>query len=139
RLGSRYHIMAFDITGRAFDPPAQQIPEAFVAAYPFRRVLNVPLVFGDEWTGRVFIFDPRLDVRLGALTLFLQTIVRHVGPALFGVYLMGRLQARAGAVERARVARELHDGVIQSLVGVEMQLEVVRNQEPFRGTPSSDE
>ena len=31
-------------------------------------------------------------------------------------------------MERARVARELHDGVIQSLIGVEMRLEALRNQ-----------
>jgi signal transduction histidine kinase len=31
-------------------------------------------------------------------------------------------------VERTRISRELHDGVIQSLIGVEMQLEVTRRQ-----------
>jgi len=45
----------------------------------------------------------------------------------------------AAALERARVARELHDGVIQSLIGVEMQLEVLRGQDGLRNTPSGAE
>ena len=39
-----------------------------------------------------------------------------------------RPHAKAIATERARLARELHDGVIQSLVGIEMQLEVIRRE-----------
>jgi signal transduction histidine kinase len=54
---------------------------------------------------------------------------------VFNVYLLGRLRARAGAIERARVARELHDGVIQSLIGVEMQLEVLRGNEAVKTGP----
>jgi len=38
------------------------------------------------------------------------------------------LRLRAGAVERARFARELHDGAIQSLIAVEMQVDVLRRQ-----------
>jgi signal transduction histidine kinase len=36
----------------------------------------------------------------------------------------------ASAAERARVARELHDGVIQSLLGLRIQIEVLRRREP---------
>src|SRR5437764_11654223 len=36
---------------------------------------------------------------------------------------------RARAAERARVARELHDGAVQSLIAVEMQVDVLRRQE----------
>ena len=46
------------------------------------------------------------------------------------VLLSERVRAveRAGALERARFARELHDGAIQSLIAVEMQLDVLRRQ-----------
>jgi signal transduction histidine kinase len=43
-------------------------------------------------------------------------------------YLLRRLRSRAVAAERRRVARELHDGVIQSLVGLEMQTAAIRRQ-----------
>jgi len=38
------------------------------------------------------------------------------------------LRRRAGAAERARFARELHDGAVQSLIAVEMQVDVLRRQ-----------
>ncbi len=59
---------------------------------------------------------------------FLQDLVRHVGPAVYNVYLLHRLRRRAEAAERARVARELHDGAVQSLIAVEMQVDVLRRQ-----------
>ena len=44
------------------------------------------------------------------------------------MYLLRRLRRRAGALERARFARELHDGAVQSLISVEMQVDVLRRQ-----------
>jgi two-component system sensor histidine kinase DegS len=51
------------------------------------------------------------------------------------VFLLRRLRSRAGAVERARVARELHDGAIQSLFGIQMKVEALRR----RTTPNAAE
>ena len=130
-----FRITALDGAGRSVDAAAWQIPDAFAVAHPFRRLIGVPVRFGAEWAGRVFVIDPRVDVRLVSLARFLQTLVRQVGPAVFSVYLLDQLRIRASAIERARVARELHDGVIQSLVGVEMQLEVLRGSEPLRQSP----
>jgi signal transduction histidine kinase len=138
-FGSRYRAVTIDETGRHVAVTPAKVPDAFVAAHPFRRLLSAPVRFGDEWAGRIFIFDPALNVRPLSLVQLLQTLVQQVGPAVFSVYLQQELRARAGAVERARVARELHDGVIQSLIGVEMQLEVLRSQQPVRATPIADE
>jgi signal transduction histidine kinase len=137
--GTSTSTMAIDPAGRFMDAFEVAVPDTFVAAYPFRRLILAPVTLGDEWSGRIFIFEPRLSVPLVELTEFLQTLIRQVGPAVFSVYLQNRLAARAGALERARVARELHDGVIQSLIGVEMQLEVMRGQEPLRATPAGAE
>ena len=59
---------------------------------------------------------------------FLQELVRQIGPAVYNVFLLRRLRLRAGAVERARVARELHDGAVQSLIAMEMQVDVLRRK-----------
>jgi signal transduction histidine kinase len=137
--GASIDTVAIDATGRFVDASDIIVPDAFVAAYPFRRLILAPVKLGDEWSGRLFVFEPRLNMPLVELTEFLQTLIRQVSPAVFSVYLQNRLEARAGALERARVARELHDGVIQSLIGVEMQMEVMRGQDPLRGTPAGAE
>ena len=94
----------------------------------FDAVVSVSLAFGREWTGRVFVFDPEMMGEPEEELRFLQEFAQQVGPAIYNVYLMRRLRERAGAVERARFARELHDGAIQSLIAVEMQLDVLRRQ-----------
>jgi signal transduction histidine kinase len=92
----------------------------------FRSMCAVSLSSAGEWSGRLFLFEP---ARLGTGELrFLQELARQASPAVSNVYLLRRLRQRAGAVERARVARELHDGAIQSLIAVEMQVDVLRKQ-----------
>ncbi|HUM06723.1 MAG TPA: ATP-binding protein [Terriglobales bacterium] len=95
---------------------------------PFGSVMSVGFNFGREWTGRVYILDPEMMGDSEEELRFLQEFAQQVGPAVYNVYLMRRLRERAGAAERAKFARELHDGAIQSLIAVEMQLDVVRRQ-----------
>ena len=132
-------LRAINPAGRVVSAVGWEVPAPFLAAHSFRRLISAPVAFGDEWAGRVFIFEPRLVIRTIALAQFLRAILRQVGPAVFNVYLLSRLRSRAGAIERARVARELHDGVIQSLVGVEMQLEALRSADAVRELPAGAE
>ncbi len=94
--------------------------------FGWKTALCVAGMDGPGWAGRLFIFDPRPggtpDLR------FLQTVVRQVAPALFNLYLQRRLHSDGGVVQRARISRELHDGVIQSLIGIEMELDVLRRE-----------
>jgi two-component system nitrate/nitrite sensor histidine kinase NarX len=103
----------------------EPLPDAFVAAEQFSSVAALNMGLAGEWHGRVYVFDPaRAD---GAEALhFLEALGEHVTPVLTNVFLLRRLRARAGAAERARVARELHDGAIQALFGIEMKLEALR-------------
>jgi signal transduction histidine kinase len=59
---------------------------------------------------------------------FAQRLVRELGGVVQSRFLLWRLRSRIGAMERARVARELHDGTIQSLVGAEMEVDVLRRR-----------
>ncbi len=94
----------------------------------FDTMISVALLFGKEWSGRVFLFDPEMMGNPEEELRFLQEFSQQVGPAIYNVYLVRRLRERAGALERGRFARELHDGAIQSLIAVEMQLDVLRRQ-----------
>lgn len=106
-------------------------PEALVPLanrYKFDTITTISFVFGREWWGRIFLLDPVLIGHPEEELRFLQELVRQAGPAVYNVYLLRRLRRRAGAVERARFARELHDGAVQSLIAVEMQVDVLRRQ-----------
>jgi signal transduction histidine kinase len=114
-----YHL---DTNGRS-RKSAVALPKRFLSAHRFRTVLVLSAEGAEQAAYRVFLFD----ARVGAHALrMLQAISRQVGPALYSVEMLARLQSRVGAAERARVARDLHDGIIQSLIGLEMQVEVWR-------------
>jgi signal transduction histidine kinase len=94
----------------------------------FESVISVSFLFGSEWRGRVFLFDPAWRGEKQEELRFLLDLVHQVGPAVYNVYLLHRLRRRASAAERAKFARELHDGAVQSLIAVEMQVDVLRRQ-----------
>ena len=96
------------------------------ARHGFDRLVAISFSFGPELEGRVFLLEPELGSSAEEELRFLQDMVRQVGPAIYNVYLLRRLRKRAGALERSRLVRELHDGAVQSLIGVEMQVDVLR-------------
>jgi signal transduction histidine kinase len=126
RRGSRFAIALDRGGGRvAADRSAAR---AFLGAHPCRAVLCCALELGDEWRGRFILLDPAEGLVDERNLRGLQGLVRQLAPALYSVYLLRRLRSRASAIERARIARELHDGVIQSLIGLEMEVDVLRRQ-----------
>ena len=102
---------------------AIDVPGTFLAVHPFESVLVVTTSFGGQWQDRLFVFDAKAGSRPLRL---LRAIATRLGPAIHMLDLVGQLGSRVGAAARARVARELHDGVIQSLIGLEMEVEVWR-------------
>jgi two-component system nitrate/nitrite sensor histidine kinase NarX len=128
RVAKHFDAVLLDGSGKRLRDVDTAFLENLGRAESFQSVASVAFGFGREWTGRVFIFDPERIGDPEEELRFLQEFAQQVGPAIYNVYLMRRLRERAGAVERARFARELHDGAIQSLIAVEMQLDVVRRQ-----------
>ena len=100
-------------------------------------VLAVKLEVGREWSGRFVLVNGRLGWNRERELRFAQNVLGQVAPALYSIYLFRRLRSRAGAMERARVARELHDTTIQSLISIEMQVDVLRRR--TNGQPQSAE
>ncbi|MFZ0808653.1 MAG: histidine kinase, partial [Candidatus Sulfotelmatobacter sp.] len=104
----------------------------------FESLIALSFLFGGDWRGRVFLFDPEWSGERQEELRFLLNLVQQVGPAVYNVYLLHRLRRRASAAERTRVARELHDGAVQSLIAVEMQVDVLRRQAEA-GKPTTGE
>jgi signal transduction histidine kinase len=121
-------LVALDADGARVKEVSLAFLDGLAKRYQFKSLATVSFLFGREWSGRIFLLDPTLGRDLEEELRFLQEYVRRVGPAVYNVYLLRRLRRRAGALERARFARELHDGAVQSLISVEMQVDVLRRQ-----------
>jgi len=139
RKGDSFDLLALDRNGmRVRNAPVDFLPR-LKGFYAFQSLATVSFVFGQEWTGRIFLFDAQLTGDREEELRFLQELVRQVGPAVYNVYLIRRLRLKAGAIERARFARELHDGAVQSLIAMEMQVDVLRRQSATQQVPVTEE
>ena len=103
------------------------IPTALAAEHPCHSMYVVTFACADEWHGRLLLLDPRM----GSSEAFLQTfelLLSHLVPAVASVCDLHALRRRAASQERARLARELHDGIVQELVNMDIELELARRQ-----------
>jgi signal transduction histidine kinase len=124
------------LTARVVEPGAWplrhvtvDLPAGLTEGVSFTRIIVANFGMQDQWRGRVYLFDPSPTAHTDQSVHFLDALADYITPALTNVYLLGRLRARATAEERARVARELHDGAIQALLGIEMKVEALRRRQ----------
>ena len=126
--GDKWTALALDYSGHPVPvtnlAPLVQLRQV----QSFDSLVTVSFLSGGEWRGRIFLYNPEWRGEKQEELRFLLDVVRQVGPAVYNVYLLHRLRRRALAAERARFARELHDGAVQSLIAMEMQVDVVRRQ-----------
>jgi signal transduction histidine kinase len=115
-------------TFRSVPPPPTSTREEFGA----RSLLAVTLESAGRPSGRVLLVNPqspRKRFSAGDLRWF-EHIVRQVGPPLENVFLLRSLRTRAVESERSRISRDLHDGVLQTLLSLKIQLNVLRRKLP---------
>ena len=80
-------------------------------------------------SGRIFLLNGRKSFQKQDLA-WLERVAAHVSPALENIFLLRHLRARAIEAERSRIARDLHDGILQTLLSIEIQLDVLRRRVP---------
>jgi len=76
--------------------------------------------------GRMF-FSGFMDTTSELIPLA-EVVAREVGNSLDRLHLHDRLQQLAIREDRIRVARDLHDGVLQSLTGIRFQLQALADE-----------
>ena len=92
-------------------------------------VLGVTLDLGGHPTGRLLLGNARRRLLPQDLQ-WLERIVRHLGQPLQNLFLLRHIRAHAIEGERSRISREIHDGILQTLLSVDIQLDVLRRKVP---------
>jgi signal transduction histidine kinase len=134
-----FHVVALDADGHRLPMATVQVPEYFLAAHPCRRVIGAAVELSSEWFCRLFVLDPAMGVHREQTARFALQLAQTVGPALYNNYLVRSVRTRAQAIERSRIAREMHDGVTQSLLGLEMEIAVLRRRAKTEAPPLSED
>jgi signal transduction histidine kinase len=109
--------------GRFRERRGVAVNEALRARFDMRAVQSCR-IDGDIVHGRVF-WLPQRTMRLDDLVMG-ELVALLAAARLDAVYFLSRLQESAGLRARVRVARDLHDSVLQTLAGLGLQLAVAR-------------
>jgi signal transduction histidine kinase len=103
-----------------------RLSPGFVVTHPFDGLLTSSILVAPDLSCRLFLFGASRGGRPEAQLRFLRDLTNRVTPAIYNVYILRRLRSRAAAAERGRVARDLHDGVVQSLHALAFRLYALR-------------
>lgn len=101
--------------------------EALAARLEAKSFITVPAYFRNSIVGRLY-----LTGRRGAFSdpdvEFLEQLVMQVAPVLDNIRLLERLAFNAAEQERQRLARDIHDSVVQPYLGLQYRLAAIRNK-----------
>ena len=126
RDGQVASAVALDENGSRMHKQKAMLGAGFVTQHPYQLLLVGSALGVPGVRVRLFVFEPRLGGLVETQLRILQDLINSVAPAVHNVYLLRRLRSRAAAAERGRVARELHDGVVQSLHAIAFRLYALR-------------
>ena len=95
----------------------------------WRSLMGVTFQMDGQVVGRILVGNGGRRFLREDLQWF-ERIVRHLGQPLQNLFLLRHIRARAIEGERSRISRDIHDGILQTLLSVDIQLDVLRRKIP---------
>jgi signal transduction histidine kinase len=92
-----------------------------------KQFMSLPLYYQGRPVGRFYIIGPAQTLDDSDIAFVLQ-LIEHVIPVLDNIRLVDRLASEAAEYERQRIARDIHDGVIQPYIGLQLGLAAIRQK-----------
>ena len=123
-----FPCLVLDAEGKRLSDEYFSLAGAFFLHKSVTSLFVVNFAIPSEWSGRLFVIGSRSKIYPLAELGFLQSLVWEALPTIYNVYNLQRLRSRTRAQERMRIAHEMHDGLLQSLISIEMQMDLLRRR-----------
>lgn len=89
--------------------------------------ISVPLHYRERTIGRLYVSAPP-DLFGGEDIAYLMQVGGQIMPVIHNIRLLERLASNSAEQERQRLARDIHDSVIQPYLGLQYKLAAIRNK-----------
>ena len=89
--------------------------------------LTVPVYYRKQAVGRVFIFSNKVKVFDLTDIDFLLQVINQFMPIVENIRLVDNLASGAAEEERKKIARDIHDSIIQPYIGLQLGIESIIN------------
>lgn len=90
--------------------------------------ITVPISYRGATVGRLCLAASYPIAFVQSDLAFLLQVIEHTMPSLENIRLVDRLASEAAEAERQRIARDIHDSIIQPYIGLQMGLEAARQK-----------
>src|SRR5947209_10153042 len=97
--------------------------------------VSAPLHYRGKAVGRLYLAARRGVFDDSDIDLLMQ-VVEQIMPVIHNIRLLARLASNAAEQERQRLARDIHDSVIQPYIGLQYKLAAIRNKSAAGGAVS---
>ena len=109
---------------------SREVPSTFAAignTLEAQQFMSVPIYYQGQSVGRFYVIGSPQSMDDSDIGFVLQ-LIEHVTPVLDNIRLVDRLASEAAEYERQRIARDIHDGVIQPYIGLQLGLAAIRQK-----------
>ncbi|MBI3404216.1 MAG: sensor histidine kinase [Acidobacteria bacterium] len=118
------------------DPPLMPGPSR--QEMSVRSLASTVLEFAGQPAARILLCN--LDSKFYPQDLrWLERVVRHLTTPIENLFLLRHLRARTIEGERSRISRDLHDSILQTMLGLDIQLEVLRRKLPMHPEQAAED
>ncbi|MFL5804937.1 MAG: histidine kinase [Roseiflexaceae bacterium] len=104
---------------------APAMNEALIAMVDAESFISVPLHYFASTTGRLYLTAARRRAFLSVDVDFLLQVIEQIVPVIENIRLVDQLASSAAEEERRRLARDIHDNVLQPYIGFQIGLAAV--------------
>ncbi|MFY9611218.1 MAG: histidine kinase [Blastocatellia bacterium] len=119
---------AYDLTKLEPVAGVGHTSKTLTALLDAKSFITVPLRYQNQTLGRLYLTAQRRRAFEISDVDFFNQITDHLVPVINSIRLVDRLAAEAAEEERQRIARDIHDTIIQPYIGLQMGLSGIRRK-----------
>lgn len=119
-------VLAYDFDNQKPLSQSFKPNHRLTSLFEIKSMLSVPIFIGAEFRGRLYLVNRNHETFSYDDLQYLKLVVSQMAPLLENFRLLHRMQKVSLLEEKNRIARDLHDGLAQSLSSLDLRLEVCR-------------
>lgn len=124
-IGGKQKFYAFDVLKKQPVKESGKIFETIAARLDTNSYLTVPVYYRAEAVGRIFIFSQKSYAFDQTDIDFLLQAIDQFMPVIENIRLVDHLASDAAEEERKKIARDIHDSIVQPYIGLQLGIDSI--------------
>lgn len=120
-------VSSYNLAGHEVACNELILSEQLVTTLEATSFISIPVFCHAKKRGRLYILNCQKHLS-GPDVAFVHQVTEHVMRVMENMRLVDRLATEAAEVERQKIARDIHDSIVQPYIGIQIGLSAVKNK-----------